>query len=112
MESFIPVFNQRYQNISEGNEKICLNYESDLHKSKHNNLLKDSIEKDKILRHTSTGIHKDDMLFTINEFSIKKFQYVDKCILFVVLSRARLFRYGQKLANVMFTNSLYYNYLY
>ena len=73
MESYIPVFNQRYQKISEGNEKICLNYESDLHKSKHNILLKDSIEKDKILRHTSTGIHKDDISFLLDEKSIKRF---------------------------------------
>jgi len=36
-------------------------------------LLKNSLEKDRILQYTSCGIHKDDLNFEIDQFPIKKF---------------------------------------
>ncbi|MBL6661506.1 MAG: DNA replication and repair protein RecF [Flavobacteriaceae bacterium] len=73
MEMFIPVFNTRYQDISEGNERVDLEYESQLHQNSHKALLKSSLEKDKILQYTSTGIHKDDINFLLEAQPIKKF---------------------------------------
>ena len=73
METFIPVFNTRYQDISEGNERVDLEYESQLHQNSHNALLESSLEKDKILQYTSTGIHKDDINFLLEAQPIKKF---------------------------------------
>ena len=35
--------------------------------------LKKSLEKDKILQYTTSGIHKDDLNFEIEEYPIKKF---------------------------------------
>ena len=73
MEMFIPVFNTRYQDISEGNERVDLEYESQLHQNSHKALLESSLEKDKILQYTSTGIHKDDINFLLEAQPIKKF---------------------------------------
>ena len=73
METFIPVFNTRYQDISEGNERVNLEYESQLHQNSHKALLESSLEKDKILQYTSTGIHKDDINFLLEAQPIKKF---------------------------------------
>ena len=73
METFIPVFNTRYQDISEGNERVDLEYESQLHQNSHKALLESSLEKDKILQYTSTGIHKDDINFLLEAQPIKKF---------------------------------------
>ena len=73
METFIPVFNTRYQDISEGNERVDLEYESQLHQNSHRALLESSLEKDKILQYTSTGIHKDDINFLLEAQPIKKF---------------------------------------
>lgn len=73
METFIPVFNTRYQDISEGNERVHLEYESQLHQNSHKALLESSLEKDKILQYTSTGIHKDDINFLLEAQPIKKF---------------------------------------
>ena len=73
METFIPVFNTRYQDISEGNERVDLEYESQLHQNSHEALLESSLEKDKILQYTSTGIHKDDINFLLESQPIKKF---------------------------------------
>ncbi|MCH1431842.1 MAG: DNA replication and repair protein RecF [Flavobacteriaceae bacterium] len=73
METFIPVFNTRYKDISEGNERVDLEYESQLHQNSHKALLESSLEKDKILQYTSTGIHKDDINFLLEAQPIKKF---------------------------------------
>jgi len=36
-------------------------------------LMKNSLEKDKIIQYTTSGIHKDDLSFEIGAYSIKKF---------------------------------------
>jgi DNA replication and repair protein RecF len=36
-------------------------------------LLEESINKDRVLQYTSAGIHKDDLLFEIDHYPIKKF---------------------------------------
>ena len=73
MEDFIPVFNARYKNISEGKERISLEYESQLQKQTHKELLETSLPKDKVLQYTTQGIHKDDISFLLEGQPIKKF---------------------------------------
>ena len=73
METFIPVFNARHQDISEGKEQVHLEYESQLHQNLHETLLESSLQKDKFLQYTSTGIHKDDINFLLEGQPIKKF---------------------------------------
>ena len=36
-------------------------------------LLKNTIEKDRILQRTTTGIHKDDLIFKLNDHRVKRF---------------------------------------
>ncbi|WP_350285249.1 DNA replication/repair protein RecF [uncultured Croceitalea sp.] len=73
LEQFIPIFKEQYFNISNKDEGILLNYQSKLHDSGLNTLLKNSLEKDRALQYTSVGIHKDDLEFSIDEHPIKKF---------------------------------------
>jgi DNA replication and repair protein RecF len=73
MENFIPVFNARYKNISEGKESISIAYESQLQEKTHKELLKTSLPKDKLLQYTTQGIHKDDINFLLEGQPIKKF---------------------------------------
>ena len=73
LETFIPIFINRYQAISSGLEKVSLSYQSKLADTDLLSLLKENITKDKILQYTSVGIHKDDLLFKIEEYPIKKF---------------------------------------
>ena len=73
LEAFIPIFNQKYQIISGESERVNLLYKSQLHDFKIKELLKKSLEKDKILQFTTAGIHKDDLSFDIGEYPIKKF---------------------------------------
>lgn len=73
LEEFIPIFNEKHQVISGANERVNLIYKSQLHDFKMQDLLKKSLEKDKILQYSTTGIHKDDLSFEIGEYPIKKF---------------------------------------
>jgi len=73
MNDFVPIFKNRYKTISENNEEVDIVYKSDLNDSNLIDLLKNSIEKDLIFQYTSKGIHKDDLVFLKNDFSIKKF---------------------------------------
>jgi DNA replication and repair protein RecF len=73
LEKFIPIFNDKYQIISDDKESVNLVYKSQLNDFSIKELLQKSLEKDKMLQYTSSGIHKDDLSFEIGEYPIKKF---------------------------------------
>src|SRR5690554_901461 len=73
LEDFLPIFIARYQSISSGNEQINLAYESQLKEDDLLSLLENNIQKDRMLQYSNYGIHKDDLIFTIDEHPIKKF---------------------------------------
>jgi len=73
LEKFIPIFNEKYQIISADKESVNLVYKSQLNDFSIKELLQKSLEKDKMLQYTSSGIHKDDLSFEIGEYPIKKF---------------------------------------
>ncbi|GAB3924013.1 DNA replication/repair protein RecF [Mucilaginibacter myungsuensis] len=73
METFTQIFNTHYQFISEGAEAVELVYDSQLLTTPFEQLLGKSLEKDRVLERTTTGIHKDDLLFTIHGMAMKKF---------------------------------------
>lgn len=72
LAAFNPIFLQTYNSIFEGNEQIKLEYESDLLQNSLENLLKISINNDRNAQRTTKGTHADDLLFTLNNYPIKK----------------------------------------
>ena len=73
LEQFIPIFNKKYQIISNDKEQVNLSYKSQMHADSLGDLLKNALEKDKVLQFTTVGIHKDDLNFEIGEYPVKKF---------------------------------------
>ena len=73
LQEFIPIFIERYNSISNNNEAVDLEYKSDLFDNDLNSLLEQNLNKDKALQYTSVGIHKDDLVFKIEDYPIKKF---------------------------------------
>ena len=73
MQAFSPIFSEQYRAISGGDETVMLRYNSQLHRSPLSQLLREHLEKDRILQYTSQGIHKDDLDMEIGEHPIKKF---------------------------------------
>ncbi len=64
---------ENYEKLSDGKEKIAIDYESDLLKFDFATLLKQTLEKDLLTQRTNAGIHKDDWSFLMNGNAIKKF---------------------------------------
>lgn len=73
MADFTVLFDKYYQFISENNEQVKLHYQSQLSDGDFEQLLLKSIEKDKVLERTTTGIHKDELVFNIEDMPLKKF---------------------------------------
>jgi DNA replication and repair protein RecF len=62
-----------YQNISNESEHISVEYESELNSNQYSDLLHQNLQKDLITQRTNSGIHKDDLVFSMNNQSIKKY---------------------------------------
>ena len=73
LEKFIPVFQELYEVISENAEKVTIEYESQLFDDNLDTLLIQNLQKDRITQYTNCGIHKDDVIFNIAGFPVKKF---------------------------------------
>lgn len=73
MALFNPIFIKQYQAISNKNETVSLAYKSQLHQTTLNQLIKENLSNDRLLQYTSVGIHKDDLVFNIGDYPIKKF---------------------------------------
>jgi DNA replication and repair protein RecF len=72
VEGFLPVFRKYYQQICNEGEPVDLQYESQLYDSDAENLLASKRQRDKLLGYTSVGIHKDDFLFLLDKYLIRK----------------------------------------
>jgi DNA replication and repair protein RecF len=72
VEKLIPVFQHYYSFISQGNEKVSLVHQSGLYEKSFEELLKESIQKDRAAQYTTQGIHKDDLVYFIGDYPIKK----------------------------------------
>lgn len=55
-----------YRRLSDGKESISLQYQSDLERGALIDLLEKNLERDKVLRYTSCGVQRDDILFRMN----------------------------------------------
>jgi DNA replication and repair protein RecF len=72
IEELIPIFARYYDFISGGKESIDIKYDSDLNENSFTELLQKSLEKDRVLQYTTSGTHRDDLIFMINGFPVKK----------------------------------------
>ncbi len=62
---------QFYHQIAEAQENVELQYESQLHHTTFENLLQQFRDKDLLYQRTHGGIHKDDLLMTLNNQPFK-----------------------------------------
>ena len=73
IKDYTPLLVAHYQNLSESRESISLTYSSHLESQNYKQDYKDALQKDLILQRTNVGIHKDAVLFEIDDRPIKKF---------------------------------------
>ncbi|MFY7944758.1 MAG: DNA replication/repair protein RecF [Crocinitomicaceae bacterium] len=73
LKEFIPVFKKFYYEIGHDAESIGIEYRSQLNEGNFSDLLAESEKKDAFSQYTNVGIHKDDLIFTIKGYPVKKF---------------------------------------
>ncbi|MFZ5554214.1 MAG: DNA replication/repair protein RecF [Bacteroidota bacterium] len=73
INEFIRLFSKYYALIANNNEEVGVEYKSDLHTADFEIILKNSLMRDRHSQYTQTGIHKDDLVFTMNGQPVKRF---------------------------------------
>jgi DNA replication and repair protein RecF len=70
---FLPKFNQHYDFlVQEAKENVEIQYKSDLLGADFISLLRKNRQRDLVLQRTTSGIHRDDFLFTLNSQELKR----------------------------------------
>ncbi len=73
MQELVPGLEKHYRAISSGPEAVALSYRSELSEHSLRELLDGSWDRDRSVGHTTVGIHRDDLLFTIDGQPLKRF---------------------------------------
>lgn len=73
LEEFIPLFDKNYQFISGSGERVSLSYQTSLKEKSYNDALEANLDRDRVVQHTTVGPHRDDLEFTLEGNSLKKF---------------------------------------
>jgi DNA replication and repair protein RecF len=73
LEEFIPVFQKYYSALTDDQERVSLDYKSQMDEDDLLSLLRNAHRKDFRKQYSTVGTHKDDLVFTIKEHPVKKF---------------------------------------
>lgn len=73
MLELVPLLNSHYTGISSGPEQVALEYRSPLSEGSMEDLLDRAWDRDRSALHTTVGVHKDDLLFTLEGQPLKRF---------------------------------------
>lgn len=73
LDDFQPIIQKFFDTISENTEKISIKYESQLFKDDFETLLNNALENDRNAQYSTVGTHKDDYLFMMDGFPLKRY---------------------------------------
>ena len=72
LQKLIPIFQTKYNHLCDNKESVDIKYKSQLDEGDYSHLMLSNINKDKSSARTSIGVHKDDLIFNLNDFPINK----------------------------------------
>lgn len=72
VEEFIPVFQEIYNELADGQEQVSLRYVSQLQNRDLMQAYKQTRQRDLILGWTSQGIHKDELEMLLGDYPLKR----------------------------------------
>ena len=72
VEALAPVVGEYYRQLSNGREEVGIEYRTDLDKGPLESQLAAGRDKDRILKYTTVGLQRDDFIFTMNGYPIRK----------------------------------------
>lgn len=72
VDELVPVVQEYYSLISGGKEEVGIEYRSDLQKGSLDETLRSCRQKDMMFRFTTAGVQRDDFIFTMNGYPIRR----------------------------------------
>lgn len=72
-QNFMPIFQKNYALLSENRENVTIFYESEVDDNEFQSLFRNNFKADIGANRTLKGIHKDDYIFEIDGFTLRKF---------------------------------------
>ena len=73
MDQLVPLLVEHYAGITSGPERVTLEYRSSLSDAAMGELLDLAWERDRAAHYTTSGVHKDDLVFVIDGQPLKRF---------------------------------------
>lgn len=96
LDSFKPIFQKYYDIVSNGHEKVDIQYESSLNTNNLMQVMEQNFFRDRQSCYTNAGIHKDDFIFLLNDYPLKKYGSQGQQKSFVVAIKLAQFDYTFK----------------
>ncbi|MDR1181105.1 MAG: DNA replication and repair protein RecF [Bacteroidales bacterium] len=96
LEGFLPVFNRIFSLIS-SHETVSIDYKSHLQEGDFATLLKATQQKDYAAQYSTVGTHKDDFLFTMDTYPVKRFCSQGQQKTFLIVIKLAQFEYIKQL---------------
>lgn len=73
LRGFAPIFKHYFEFISGGIEDVSIDYESQLTGVSYLEAANEAFAKDQAVRYSTSGVHKDDFVFNLAGYPVKKF---------------------------------------
>jgi DNA replication and repair protein RecF len=70
---FLPLFKKHYNTLSDAREDVEMIYESEVGAENFTQIFRKNRQRDLAAQRTTMGSHKDDFVFEINGFTLRKF---------------------------------------
>ena len=107
---FSPLLVDIVNILSSEREQVGCRYQSKINDRSLEQLLKETLEKDLVLGRTTTGIHKDDLIFTLNDHPIRNFGsqgQLKSFILALKLAQYELLRQHKQTAPLLLLDDIF-----
>lgn len=96
VEELQPAIQRFYEVLSGGKEEVSVTYKSALHEMGMRELLNSKLDKDKVLQYTSVGTHRDDLVFQLGGYPIKRVGSQGQQKSFLIALKLAQFEIGRK----------------
>jgi DNA replication and repair protein RecF len=96
-QEYLPLFINHYSQLTSGKEEVSINYISELQTEDFELEFRTNLSRDRILQRTSMGVHRDDFLFEIGGFPLKKYGSQGQQKSFVVALKLAMFEIIQQI---------------
>lgn len=100
IEEFTPIFQEYYLKIGGNNERVSIEYKSQLNEADFSTLIDLNFRKEMFLQYTTVGIHKDDIYFLMNDNQVKKIGSQGQQKTFLIALRLAQFDWLNKKMNL------------